>query len=159
MKMAVKTISIFLMLMFVLTSCSKEETSTEISLLTENVISLEIELASLVNEHRSALGMSEFQLNTVAYNVANEHNDYMIAQGKLSHDNFENRASKIYSGTEAKEVGENVGKNFQSAQEALNWWLNSESHRINLESDFTHTAISIKKDSSGNLYYTHIFFR
>lgn len=157
--MAVKTISIFLMLMFVLTSCSKEETSTEISLLTENVISLEIELASLVNEHRSALGMSEFQLNTVAYNVANEHNDYMIAQGKLSHDNFENRASKIYSGTEAKEVGENVGKNFQSAQEALNWWLNSEPHRINLESDFTHTAISIKKDSSGNLYYTHIFFR
>lgn len=140
-------------------ACSTEETASSETLLTENMISLEVELADLINNHRNSLGLDGLQLNVVAYEVANEHNDYMIAQGELSHDNFKTRASKIYSGANAKEVGENVGKNFKNAQEALNWWLQSEAHRINLEKDFTHTAISVKKDGQGNLYYTNIFFK
>ncbi len=158
MKMAVLHYLVLAGILFI-TSCSVEEKDPSESLLAENVISLEVELADILNAHRESSGLDELQLNVVAYNVANEHNDYMIAQGKLSHDNFENRASKIHTDANAKEVGENVGKNFQSAEEALDWWLNSEDHRANIESDFTHMAISVKKDGSGNLYYTNIFFK
>lgn len=160
MKMAVlqKLIVFFSLLIFFL-ACTKEKSNSQESLLANNVISLEVTFADLVNKHRLSIGLGELQANTVAYQVANEHNDYMIASGSLSHDNFQERASKIYAGTNAKEVGENIGKNFQSAQEALDWWLNSTPHRKNLESDFTHNAISIKKDGNSNLYYTHIFYK
>ncbi|WP_343488240.1 CAP domain-containing protein [Allomuricauda sp. d1] len=158
MKMAVLRFLLIAGIVLV-SSCTTEEKNPSESILAENVISLEVQLADLLNKHRESRGLGELQLNVIAYEVANEHNDYMIAQGKLSHDNFKNRASKIYSGTNAKEIGENVGKNFQTAEEALDWWLNSTSHRENIESDFTHTAISVKKDGKGNLYYTNIFFK
>jgi len=80
-------------------------------------------------------------------------------QLNISHDNFNLRASKISSEADAKEVGENVAKDYISAQDVFDGWINSTAHKENIENDFTHTAISVKKDSNGNLYFTQIFFK
>ena len=77
----------------------------------------------------------------------------------LSHDNFSSRASKISLETNAKAVAENVAKDYSSATTAFEGWLNSSNHRATIEGDFTHTAVSVKKNSDGDYYFTQLFFK
>ena len=105
------------------------------------------------------MGQPELKYSVVAYGYANEHTDYMIQKGALSHDNFSNRAASLTADTDAEEVAENVAKDYSTAIEAFQGWMSSSSHRSTMENNFTHTAISVKKDSEGNLYYTQLFYR
>ncbi len=140
-------------------SCSKESVSNTDIPIAENAVQVERELLTLVNDHRRTLGLQDLEYSAVAYEYANGHNDYMISKGALSHDNWEDRASKISSEVNAKAVGENVAKDYPSASVALAGWLASSDHKNTIEDNFTHTAISVKKDSAGNLYYTQLFYR
>lgn len=150
------------LVLFVITlgSCTKDSSveSTDITV-AENAIRIESELFEIVNEHRVSLGASVLQFNAVAYEYANTHNDYMISKGNLSHDNFSSRASKISSEANAKIVAENVAKDYSTATQAFEGWFNSSSHRITMEGDFTHTAVSVKMNSAGNFYFTQLFFK
>lgn len=83
----------------------------------------------------------------------------MIARGTINHDNFSARASKISSIENAELVAENVAKDYANAAEAFQGWLDSSSHKKTMEGEFTHTAVSVKKDAHGKLYFTQIFFR
>jgi len=140
----------------ILASCTKESTDiTDI----ENATELEQEVFLVVNEHRIQLGQTALEFNEVAYEYANQHNDYMISLGDISHDNFSSRATKISEKVSAVYVAENVAKNYDTATEVLQGWLNSASHKKTMEDDFTHTAVSVKRNSSGKFYYTQIFFR
>lgn len=158
-KTAVALGKISVILILLVYSCTTEEVATTEKIESISVLEMETALMASVNEHRQSMNLSPLQFSEVAYAVANDHNDYMISKGDLSHDNFKVRASKIYTEADAKEVAENVGKNFSTAEEALQWWLNSVDHRASLEGDFTHTGISVKKDNNDNLYYTQIFFK
>ena len=141
------------------TSCSKEG-NTEINVPSpQNVVAFEKEMMDIVNAHRMDQGSTALEFSTVAYAYANSHTDYMINKGTLSHDNFSSRASSLTSETNAQAVAENVAKDYSSAEAAFEGWLNSSSHRSTLEGDFTHTAISVKKDSAGNYYYTQLYYR
>lgn len=142
----------------VVVSCSKEsDVSTEYPV-AQNVTAMERELLDLVNAHRETLGQSSLFFSEVAYEYANTHTDYMIATGSLNHDNFSARASEISSKVAAKAVSENVARNHDTAVEAMQGWLQSESHKKTMEGNYTHTAISIKEDPQGNLYYTQLFY-
>ena len=48
----------------------------------QNVIEVENELLSIVNDHRISLGTSQLQFSVVAYEHANAHNDYMVSKGR-----------------------------------------------------------------------------
>lgn len=124
-----------------------------------NVKAMENELLDIVNSHRSSLGFPPLQFSVVAYQYANNHTDYMISQGGLSHDNFNARASSISSETDAEMVAENVAKDYANAAAAFEGWLESANHRQTMEGDFTHTAISVKKDVQGTYFYTQLFYR
>ena len=140
-------------------SCSKDSSDESIALSAANVIDVELQLLFLVNDHRAKMGQPELKYSVVAYGYANEHTDYMIQKGALSHDNFSNRAASLTADTDAEEVAENVAKDYSTAIEAFQGWMSSSSHRSTMENNFTHTAISVKKDSEGNLYYTQLFYR
>ncbi len=140
-------------------SCTKESTDTPSIPVAENIKAMETELLSIVNSHRSSLGFSSLEFSEVAYDFANSHTDYMISQGSLSHDNFSSRASSIATQTNAAYVAENVAKDYTSAAAAMDGWMASSEHRKTIEGDFTHTAVSVKKDSQGNYYYTQLFYR
>lgn len=147
---------------WVLTACTKEaQDPTEIPDIpeTENAVEVEQELMGVVNDHRISLGYSSLQYSPIAHDYANKHNDYMIAQGDLSHDNFSARASGIASEVDAEYVAENVAKDYDTAEEAFQGWLNSSSHKKTMEDEFTHTAVSVKKDANGNFYFTQLFYR
>ncbi|MEH6619872.1 CAP domain-containing protein [Maribacter arcticus] len=138
------------------TSDSPEETSV---LEAENVITIEQDLLNIVNQHRLTLNANALEFSNIAYKYANIHTDYMIAKGSLSHDNFSSRATNINSEVEVEMVAENVAKDYQSAIEAFQGWYISSSHKKTMEGDFTHTGISVKKDNSGNFYFTQLFYK
>lgn len=125
----------------------------------ENNVQLEQELLSVVNNHRSSLGLNQLEFSVIAYKYANKHTDYMISKGSLSHDNFSARASSINSEVTVKMVAENVAKDYDTAMEAFEGWYNSSSHKKTMEGEFTHTAVSVKKNGQGNYFYTQLFYQ
>jgi len=140
-------------------SCSKESLETANIIEAENAKEIENELLSVVNEHRISIGQNELEFSAVAYDYANQHNDYMISIGSINHDNFSSRASKISSTIGAELVAENVAKDYDDAVEAFQGWYNSSSHKKTMEGDFTHTAVSVKVNDAGKFYFTQIFFK
>ncbi len=148
-----------IMFVFILGSCSEESLDDANILEAKNDIEVENKLLDIVNDHRLSLGYTSLESSTLAYKYANEHNDYMIATGNLSHDGFGSRASSIAAEVNAEMVAENVAKDYTTANEAFENWLASSDHKKTMEGDFTHTAVSVKKDSEGNLYFTQLFYR
>tara|TARA_R110000868_G_scaffold124959_4_gene330117 strand:+ start:51413 stop:51934 length:522 start_codon:yes stop_codon:yes gene_type:complete len=165
----------FTLLFISLTSCSTEPLSDTILL--ENSLdfieaspviansneaefatSNESELFQIINNHRISIGKNSLEFNSDTYLAAEEHNDYMIAMGEISHDNFSNRAAKLARITKAKIVSENVAKDFSTNESAFKAWLESPIHRKNIEGNFTHSAIKIKQDANGIFYFTQIFY-
>lgn len=149
------------MVLFVLmvSSCSKESIDDTAIPKAENAVSVEQEILVMVNDYRTSLGYSDLNFSKVAYEYANEHTDYMIAKGTINHDNFSARASRISSEVNASIVAENVAKDYASAQKAFDEWMASAGHRKNIEGNFSHTAVSVKKDKAGNFYYTQLFYK
>ncbi len=141
------------------TSCSTESADNTIIVEAENNVALEQELLGIVNDHRTSLGFNSLEFSTVAYTYANAHTDYMISKGSISHDNFSSRASKISQEADAEYVGENVARNYATANQAFAEWFASPSHRKTMEGEFTHTAVSVKVDANGNFYFTQLFYR
>ena len=155
-------------LAFVVSMCSttspdEEQEYTEALLGNEKVtvdpVSMEQELLDLVNEHRTSIGENVLQNSPASYKYAEEHNQYMISQNKLSHDNFNDRATQIAAETNAVVVSENVARYYTSAEKTLEGWLNSSSHKEAMEGDFTHTTLSVQLDKDGRPYYTQLFLK
>lgn len=143
----------------VLSSCTSESLDETTAHEAENVFTVEQELLEIVNDYRLSVGALPLQFSEVAYKYANSHTDYMIEKGSINHDNFSSRASNINSEVGVEIVAENVAKDYDNATEAFNGWYESSSHKKTMEGDFTHTAVSVKKDTSGNFYYTQLFYK
>jgi len=165
MKIRIQYIAITLFIAsLILSSCSKEsiEDTDAVNLITteaENVLQVEQELLSIVNEYRTSLGKNTLEFSEVAYKYANEHTNYMVAKGTTNHDNFNTRASDIAAKTKATLVSENVAKDYSNANQALQGWLASNNHKKTIEGKFTHTAISVKRNTAGKLYFTQLFYK
>jgi uncharacterized protein YkwD len=151
--------------MFTLISCSsnsKEDTSASKPQLIKSYdySSDELELADLINEHRVSMGLNPLQIiNHISFK-SEEHNEYMIANNVVNHDQFAERSENIIEVLGAVKVNENIAYNFVSASSALNAWLNSPGHKANIEGDFTDFGISIRKNEiTGKKYYTNIFIK
>lgn len=161
-------ILLVIVLLFTLSKCSttstqEEEQYTEATLGNDKVtidpVAMETDLLALVNQHRSDIGLNALENSTVSYKYAEEHNDYMISKNSLSHDNFENRATKIAEVTNAVSISENVARYYTTAEKTLEGWLNSSSHKAAMEGDFTHTTLSVELDKEGRPYFTQIFIK
>jgi uncharacterized protein YkwD len=150
---------VMLLFAFVTVSCSTESIGPAIDSEVENAIEVEQELLGIVNEHRVSLGYNNLDFSSVAYEYASRHTDYMIAKGTINHDNFSARASDISQAVNASYVSENVAKDYESALEAFQKWLASADHRKTMEGEFTHTAVSVKRNTDGKLYFTQLFYR
>lgn len=158
MKMSMQK-AFLVLFVFVAFSCTKETTEDTNFIEAENVKEIEEELLSIVNEYRVEQGQTLLTYSSVAHEQANKHNDYMISKGNISHDNFSSRATAISTELEVEYVAENVAKDYKTANEAFKGWLSSSSHKKTMEGEFTHTAVSVKKDTNNNLFYTQLFFR
>ena len=122
-----------------LSSCANDddgiyfnENSEEIN---KNVSYTEIEkdILTLVNEYRESKGLTALTPLNVISGVADGHTDYMIETGGICHTNFGQRVEALEEYAGAISVGENVAFGYNSAQGAVNGWLNSDAHRKIIE--------------------------
>jgi len=168
MKLAIPTLAL---LLIVTTSCSKYENFAGYEENTDDLMSqvtlvssdshstIEAELFEMINTYRSSIGLNEMEFESTTYYYAGLHTDYMIAKGTTSHDNFVERAENIAKRAGAIFVAENVARNYDTIEEAFEAWLASPGHRVNIEGDYNYSAISIRPNSNGDLYFTQLFFR
>ncbi len=120
---------------------------------------LELEILELINNYRIDVGLNKLTpVNYISYK-SEEHTNYMISNNVVNHNNFVSRSENLISVLTAKRVGENVAYNYSKAQSVLNGWLNSPAHKENIEGDYTHFGISIRKNTEGKNYFTNIFVK
>ncbi len=158
MKMRLQSVAL-LLFVCALASCDKEVLENTSVITAKNVLEVEQELFDTVNEHRVSLGLNALEYSEVAYTYANEHNEYMISKASISHGNFSSRASNISTQVNAEYVAENVAKDYDDATKAFQGWMNSINHKKTIEGEFSHTAVSVKKNTDDILYFTQVFYR
>lgn len=157
-----------LVLMFLITSCSKDESgaineeanfSIDLNIALETDWVMADEILVLVNEHRASIGLSELkrdQQYASAYSV--EHTKYMIELNQINHDNFYQR-SEALKNRGAIHVGENVAYGYTTAEDVVYAWLNSPGHRRTIEGSYTHSGFGVLKNAEGRYFFTQIFYR
>ncbi|WP_396636437.1 CAP domain-containing protein [Maribacter sp. R77961] len=169
--MKFKFIILLVITLSIFSSCSKqelepvlEEDNSTLNEVGQEISSgthtaLEAELFDLVNDYRVNVGLNQLTFESTTYYYAGQHNDHMISKNNVSHAKFGERAKGIAEKTGASHVAENVARNYDDMEEVLEAWIASNSHRKSLEGDYTHSAISIKANNEGNLYFTQMFYR
>jgi uncharacterized protein YkwD len=154
-----------LALVFTMVSCSSSDetpstTGDEQLVTSYDYSDNELRLAQLINDYRESIGLNRLEtINHISYK-SGEHNEYMIENDVVNHDYFYERSQNIIHVLGATKVNENVAYNYLTPEGALYAWLNSPSHKANIEGDFTHFGVSIKEDpETGKKYYTNIFMK
>ncbi|OOG69963.1 CAP domain-containing protein [Flavobacterium sp. A45] len=149
----------------VLSSCSSEDNSNEaqakLPVITVYEYSpLELETMALINNYRVSIGLNALEkINHVSYK-SEEHDEYMIENNVVNHDYFVARSENIIKALGALRVSENIAYNYNSAKGAFDAWMNSPSHRENIEGNFSHFGLAIRENpTNGRKYYTNIFVK
>src|SRR5690606_3717484 len=119
----------------------------------------ELEILELINTHRVALGLNVLQNMDLIRSQTHTHTDYMAQTQAISHDYFYERSQFLKKYAGATKVSENVAYGYASAEGLVNAWIKSESHKVNMEGDFTNFDISDEKGTDGKWYYTNIFIK
>jgi uncharacterized protein YkwD len=155
----------FFALFSLLISCSSDEDTTEpeakLSIVTVyNYSPLELETMTLINNYRVSKGLNALEkINHVSFK-SEEHDDYMIANNVVNHNDFVARSENIIKALGAVKVSENIAYNYNNAQEVFDAWMNSPSHRDNIVGNYTHFGLAIKQNPvNGRNYYTNIFVK
>lgn len=146
------------------TSCSTESMDEHSIDTTELLVApqakqIEIEIMELINNHRIIQGLNRLEEHNTVKAVAYTHTDYMIEVANVSHDNFFQRKQSLQANAAANIVSENVAYGFSSAEAVVNAWINSPSHKDNIEGDYTDFDVSAEQNDEGNWYFTNIFIK
>lgn len=146
------------------TSCSKDTMEDDALNAIEVPVApqaklIEIEIMELINAHRINEGLNPLQNHSTVKAVAFTHTDYMIEVDNVSHDNFFLRKQSLQANANANVVSENVAYGFNSATSVVNAWLNSPSHKENIEGDYTDFELSAEQNDEGKWYFTNMFIK
>jgi uncharacterized protein YkwD len=165
MKAKLLRVLLLVAIIFTMNSCSPDSSETPTSLtsnqkaMTYTYNQSEIEAMALINAYRVSIGLNSLQeINHISYK-SEEHDNYMITNNVVNHDDFVARSENIMKVLGAKDVSENIAYNYNSPQAALDAWLKSPSHKANIEGNFTHFGLSIRVNADGKKYYTNIFVK
>ncbi|WP_338378085.1 CAP domain-containing protein [uncultured Flavobacterium sp.] len=157
-----RVMTIVAIVLFTTVSCSTPE---EASIESVEVVEFydynesEDETLNLINKYRDSLGLTVLEkINHISYK-SSQHTEYMVQTNIIGHDNFAERQSNLHTALGALKVGENVAFNYSSPKSAMKAWLKSESHKANLDGDYTHFGISIRENEVGQKFYTNIFIK
>ena len=129
------------------------------SLVVPKAKTIEVQILELINNHRLSLGLNPLESMDLIKSQAYNHTEHMVIENQVSHDNFFERSNFLKANAGAKVVSENVAYGYTKAESVVNAWLKSESHKENIEGDFTNFDISAEQNTEGDWYYTNIFIK
>lgn len=121
---------------------------------------LNYNLLKRINKHRAGQYLPALEANQDIQIAANQHAQDM-ANNKIpfSHEGFQERAKSLLGKLNGKSVAENVAVGQDNAAVITNSWLDSNSHRSNIEGDFNLTGIGVARSDDNKMYYCQIFIK
>ena len=164
MKTTLLRVLLLLTVICTMNSCSSDESEIAAAdASAQKVVSfsystLELQTMDLINKHRVSVGLKALEkINHMSFK-SEEHDNYMIANNVVNHNDFVARSENIIKTLGAKTVSENIAYNYNTPETVLKAWLASPSHKANIEGDHTHFGIAIRENpANGRKYYTNIF--
>ena len=144
------------------TSCSSDSASDSTPVEAAKNYShstLELDLLDEVNTYRVSVGLNPLQIIEHISYKSNEHKTYMVSIQDVNHDGFNERKTNLQQVLGTGRVGGSVAYAYSPTQTTVAAWVNSPSHKANLEGDYTHFGASIKIDDEGKKYYTNMFIK
>lgn len=164
MKTTLLRVVLLLTAICTMNSCSSDESEiADADVSAQKVVSysyneMELKTMDLINKHRVSVGLKPLEkINHMSFK-SEEHDNYMIANNVVNHNDFVARSENIIKTLGAKTVSENIAFNYNTPESVLNAWLASPSHKANIEGDHTHFGMAIRENpANGKKYYTNIF--
>ncbi|SKA94731.1 Cysteine-rich secretory protein family protein [Paucidesulfovibrio gracilis DSM 16080] len=100
------------------------------------------QLLQEINLARVRRDLSPLQRHNALDILAQRHAAFMLRQGHLSHDGFQER----FRLSNAAHLVENVARNYPTARAVVQGWLDSREHRVNLlAEDITHAGVALEQ--------------
>lgn len=131
---------------------------TQAQVIFEKDSAFENNLFEEINEHLISINQPPLTINPEANQVAFEHTKHLIETNSLHHQNFSERQNYFYSlGFTA--MRENVAMGYDNSYDLIQAWLQSLNHQQAIESNSTHTGISVLKNESGVYFITQIYLK
>lgn len=164
MKFLTKLPFLALFAVFIFSSCTTDSIDDKAEALQLKAVSpktktIEVKILEIINDHRLSLGLSSLNDMVLVKSVALTHTDYMVDNDEVSHANFFARSNYLKANAGAEKVSENVAYGYSSAESVVRAWLKSESHKMNIEGDYTNFGVSAEESELGKWYYTNIFIK
>jgi uncharacterized protein YkwD len=126
-----------------------------------NLATLNVDILTLINQHRTAMGLNELQMLDVASTEAQQHSlDMEKGTTPFGHDGFENRVADIRNVTGfVSGAAENVAYGNLTAAQVVDGWLHSPGHKKNIEGNYNFTGIGTVQRQDGVIFFTQIFIK
>ncbi|MCL2329763.1 MAG: CAP domain-containing protein [Phycisphaerae bacterium] len=119
------------------------------------------QVLKLINERRARIGLSELTVNPILTQMAEKYAADMIERNFFAHQNPDGQTpgERAYKeGYVFLSVGENLAAGQESAEQAVDEWMASPSHRdIILDPQWTEAGIGIRLGGSMNVYWVMEF--
>lgn len=118
------------------------------------------EVMRLINNYRLEKGLPALHYSYALNQIAHQHSKAM-ASGKhpFSHGNHVERLTEAMVLLKGHRAAENLYKGPANAQKMLDYWLQSDGHRQNIEKPHTHAGLDIEEGVDGQHYCTQIFIK
>ena len=145
-------------------SCEKDKGENESY---PPVLEMELDILELVNFYRDSISnvidtinLEMLLMDDFIREEARAHSiDMASGELPLGHDGFSDRVNRIHEELGLGSAGENVASGFTTAESVVKAWIESPSHRYNIEGDYNETGIGVVQNDDGVYYYTHIFYK
>lgn len=148
-------------LLAVLISCNgKDSSSGESAQMNAETQTLISKFMELVNNHRKSLGLKALIHADNMALIALGHSEDMASQKvAFGHTGFSGRCDDAREAMNGGNLcSENVASGQKTAEAVFDSWMNSSSHRANIENArVTHCGVAMAKSPGGTPYWTHLF--
>jgi len=126
-----------------------------------NTATIEAAVFQKINQYRASQNLRALTRNSTIDNQARIHSRNM-ASGRVAfgHNGFSGRVAA--TGIAYSRVAENVAYNQghqDAATQAVQGWLNSSGHLVNIQGNYNQTGIGVASNNQGKIYFTQIFLR
>lgn len=122
-------------------------------------MTLQTTLLMLTNNARAQAGVPPLRVNPSLQQIAQNHAATMAREGYFDHIDTQGRGvgeRLLAAGYNYRWAGENISAGKQCAEDVMQWWLTSESHRANLlKAEFTETGFGYRHIEHDRLSFHH----
>ncbi len=152
-------ITLFILLSFVACQGNKSSSSEERSQNAVENETLTNRFMVLVNNHRKSKGLRALtHVDSLSDIALNHSRDMASKKVSFGHTGFSSRCTQARNVMDGNLCAENVAMGQKTAEAVFSSWMNSSSHRANIEnSRLTHSGLGIAVSANGTYYWTHLF--